>query len=1013
MAHPLPDQLRPADPWRKSSPRVARRAGIWALWVVAGIVAGLWGAPSLLNWGRFRGTLAALAGAELGRPVIIDGDVALRLVPETVLTANDVVLSDRGDGITARIASLRLELSPLKLLSGRIVPHDLVLDSPVVTLPWPLPLDLANPVRPRLPHPFAAHVENGRLLIGQAIITGITAAIHGGPAETPGTPEDHPVAAFGAEGFAAFDGHDWRFATALGAPDADGVSAVDLTLQGQGSAAGTRAAIEGTLAEGALAGRLRAGGPDLSVLMPAPAEPWDAALPFVATGKLIVSPALSLALGHAPATGTLALRLAPPARLDGRLDATAVDLDRWQALLAGGKFRSAMPAIPVRLTLAASNATLLGGTLSEAGGILAFADGATRVAGMHAILPGGAQLTLGGALSRGKDGTLGVTGPARLDAPDLRATLAWLRPAAPTLIDALPPSVLTRATLAGDIVFTPGALTASHLAGSLDGAAVSGALGLRGGARPAIAADLRLAMVDLDAWLAGGIGRLGGSLADFARPLAGLDTHLILAADRARLHGETLEGLALTASTDAAGLRIDRLAARWDGIAFAAAGGLTADGRLQNARVHAAIADPALTLAQWPPAFGVGPWGMGPWGVRSWPVFAGLWQRDTALALSADGPPEAVALRLQATSGDLLLEAEGTRDTGTGAGRTTLTLRHPGAPRLLAALGVADAHRWLATGAVALRADVRDAPGRLSVRDFALTAAALRLEGEAEIAYAGAAPRFDISLLAEGLPLPASGLSLAPLTDLTLPPRWQGHIGLTAAAVTAGLRPLAENAGFAARFAGGDLAIDGAARVGGGRFTLQAAVDGASAPPRLAVRADLADAAFAGPLTGLPLDADGGAASATLALDSVGATPAALAANLTGQVRATLGALRLTGFDLPLLADLAAPGAHPSRAALVSALSSGASPQLSGTIEGKIAKGRVSLSGGPLASADGTVGVAGTIGVPSGDLDLHVDIVPAGATRHFGRHLTGPWTEAKAVPDPGPPSAAAKRKPHR
>ena len=93
-------------------------------------------------------------------------------------------------------------------------------------------------MRPSVPRPFAAHVEGGTLLIGQAEVTGITAAIHGGPAPAPGLVQDSgPVAAFGAEGFAKFDGQRWRFTTALGAPDADGVSAIDLAMQGQGPSA--------------------------------------------------------------------------------------------------------------------------------------------------------------------------------------------------------------------------------------------------------------------------------------------------------------------------------------------------------------------------------------------------------------------------------------------------------------------------------------------------------------------------------------------------------------------------------------------------------------------------------------------------------------------------------------------------------------------------------------------------------------------------------------------------------
>jgi hypothetical protein len=130
------------------------------------LVAAVWAVPPMLDWNRFRTEIAAFAGAELGRTVVIGGDVTLRLLPQAVLTANDVTVPDQGDGMSARVASLRLEVGIWPLLAGRLVVHDLVLGSPVLTLPAALPGSVVNPARPHVPHAFAAHVENGILRTG-------------------------------------------------------------------------------------------------------------------------------------------------------------------------------------------------------------------------------------------------------------------------------------------------------------------------------------------------------------------------------------------------------------------------------------------------------------------------------------------------------------------------------------------------------------------------------------------------------------------------------------------------------------------------------------------------------------------------------------------------------------------------------------------------------------------------------------------------------------------------------
>ena len=92
-----------------------------------------WQIPPRLDWARLRPRVAALASAELGRPVAIGGDVAITLLPQAVVVAKDVSLADRGDGISARIGALRLRVAFWPLLRGRVLPRELMLDRPAVT----------------------------------------------------------------------------------------------------------------------------------------------------------------------------------------------------------------------------------------------------------------------------------------------------------------------------------------------------------------------------------------------------------------------------------------------------------------------------------------------------------------------------------------------------------------------------------------------------------------------------------------------------------------------------------------------------------------------------------------------------------------------------------------------------------------------------------------------------------------------------------------------------------------
>src|ERR1700758_305238 len=140
--------------------RALRNLGIAAAALLALLLGAAWVVPQHLDWDRTRGTLAGFASQVLGRKVRIEGHVSLNLLPNPTLTANGISVADTGDGIAISAAALRLQVALPALLRGRIEPRDLVLQSPVMRVPFPFsPSAVAN--RPAWLRGLAARIEDG------------------------------------------------------------------------------------------------------------------------------------------------------------------------------------------------------------------------------------------------------------------------------------------------------------------------------------------------------------------------------------------------------------------------------------------------------------------------------------------------------------------------------------------------------------------------------------------------------------------------------------------------------------------------------------------------------------------------------------------------------------------------------------------------------------------------------------------------------------------------------------
>jgi hypothetical protein len=925
----------------------------------------VWIAPAMLDWNRYRTEIADFAASELGRPVSIGGDVTLKLLPRAVLTAADVTFPDQGDGVSARLHALRLEIAVGPLLRGRLVVRDLVLGAPELKLPWPLPANLGSPVRPYVRHPFTARVEGGSVDVGAVAVTGIDAALR----------SDAATGTLRIQGGAVLAGAPWRFTTTLGTPDADGKAAVFIGIDGQDATQGTEGSFEGSLSAGIATGEVEGHGPDLARLIAAPHGGWHARGPFTAAAGLLALPQLDFAGAGSEAHGRILLRITRPAGLDLGVSVQNLDAALWVPALAAMQ----TPALPLHLTLDAAHVALLGGNVADVRLAVALDGGGAVIERAAAMLPGRATLTLGGKAGRDGSGFF-VEGPARLDAPDVRATLAWLRPLAVPFIGPLiglpPGTALHHASIAGQMRAASGKLSVSGMTGRVDDTKISGGFGIALADRPGFGMGLMVDRLPLDA-VAG------------ASP--GFDGDIFVKAADATWHGTSLGALDVSLHSAPAGMTLKRLTLDGRAGTLSLTGTLGADHSL--AGVHGAASTrnvPALARAA------------ATFGFPAQLLQPGLWEGGATVEMNAAGPAHAWKAQIRADAGDLHLEAEASIDAGAPSATATITIRHPGAPRLLAALGAEHPERWLETGSFAVLAQLSATPAHVHVANLDITAATLRASGQLDADLSQATPAIAATLDVDTLPLPWR--EAFPSTWLR---GWDGILHISAERVLADLQPMAHALRADVAVQGGAILADPVnADVGArGTVTGEMAADASQVPARVAAMLGFTDVAPPGALTGLPLDISAGSLSGTANFAAAGDDAAAWLASCSGDLAFQLSDGAIAGLDLSRVSRLASVR-RPSPKALAAALAAGMSPGVSGSMSGSMDHGRLSLAPTTLTSPAGALGVSGTLMLDGSASDIIVAVTPAvPSPPPMHLHLTGPWNTARVQADIGQPAA--------
>jgi uncharacterized protein involved in outer membrane biogenesis len=935
------------------------------------LLGAVWLVPPWLDWNRYRDDVAALASDVLGHPVRIEGGITLRLLPQPLLVAERVsVGTGTGAGITADQLLLRVALSPL--LAGRVDARDLVLRGADIRLPWPLDPEALVLRAPSWLSSLSARIERGRLQLGEVAVTGLEATLA----------TNNISGSFLSAGRARSGGRDWMFTARISRPGGDGAVGVDITLDGQGPAQGLGGVVSGQMqADGTLLGRISVRGPDLSQLLPAPPVPFRAEGRLTSGGGLVAADEMTGEFAGAPVHGAVALRLSPRVRLDVALTASRVDLDAWLPALRKGAEGGAFARLPVGIDLSAEAAPLAGGTLREVRGAFDIEAGTVQVREARAVLPGDAQVRLEGrATTDGARGRIRFEGEAWLTAPSLRTTLAWAVQAGLGPVDSLPPGVLRRAELAGRVALDGSEINLSGLTGQVDGTPLAASLSWRPAPRPALQALVALERLDLGPWLPDAWPKLPAA----ARAFGTLSLDLQLEAAQASWRGHAMAPLALELTAEPGRVVLRRLELQGLGAAFAASGTLTEGGRLTDARLDLR-ADHGAGLA---------------------PVVAGLLGQDTAtrmapllaravaLQIQGGGAPDALGLALAGSLGDLRLEATPTFDLAAGRWAGALTLRHPGAPRLAEALGIAGAPAWLGDGSFGLVAQITYGPSRIVAEPFDLAAGGLRARGALTLAR-GAMPRLTGTIAAESLPLPLPYPRSPDPLPLEALAGWEASIELTAGEVLLAQERALTDARATIGLTQGVLRIDPlSARLAGGAATGALVFDAAARPPTLALRAGMTGALVSAPVFDAPLDIAGGSLDGTLRLAAAGFSPAGLLASLGGSFTLAGREGVLAGIDVArMLPDL-------EEEALRAALSGGATAFERLAMDGTIDRGGLTLTRAALSGPAGAVTATGTIDLTRALLALRLAVVPAvPEAPEIGLRVTGPADAVVRVPE--------------
>jgi hypothetical protein len=932
------------------------------------LLAVIWVGPRLLDWNTHRDAIEAAASGFLGRDVEISGPIRLSLLPEPSITAEKVEVRDDGDGVRMGTRALTLNLSLGALLTGRVDVTHVALDRPVIRLPWPLPSGPISIEPPPWLASLSADISRGSLTIGPLHVTEADLSVVTGGAQT----------ALRIDGTANAGGKSWQVGIGLAWPQTDGSAPLQITLQNADTPASTFGFKGAMQANGQVLGQFTAHGDDLAALVPAPALPFDATGTLHADGRGVNLADLALTLGTMPATGDLRLRLTPPKApmaptpsLTIHLHTPMLDLAPWLTAFPAGS----RAAAPLSLDLDADAAVFGDGLLRRFGLRIVTSATRIRVDDIHASLPGEAAIALTGYYDPAR---LSFLGKMSLGVPSPAITLHWLAQSKllPDLSGAL--SGLGSLAVAADIDADPRRAAVTAITGRMNDTTIAGGFVLGLGATPSLGAGLAFGKIDLDQWLPPDWLSSPPRPDLLAHELAGITADLRLSAQEVWLGDERIDDALLDAAISGGRVDLRQLAGRDQGMQLLASGTMSAGGVLRDARLVLAAphASPFVDLL--------------PNRLRG---ATSVWAAPLQASLTAAGPPDALALSVQGTLGDLDFSAQPVMDLIHDHWQGAVTLRHPSAARLLRGLGYGDAAAWLGEGSFSVVANAASDGSSWAVAP--LTFSLGMLHGSGRVARSSARPpderRITGTLAIDTLPWPEPEADEPIPVDLLR--GWQATLGITVRQVVDNLSPVATDVRAYTDVTGGVLrvAIEHATILGGtASGTLRLA---AADPPRLAATFGLSGARLtAGSASALPDWLAGGVTAAGLdghvSLSARGYSLGSWLASLDASLGVTLAQGALSGIDLaaipkPGLGDALAPTRK-------SALFAGTTPFAAISTMARVRQGDLQLDAFQLSGAAGEMTAAGQIDLVQGMCNINLGLKPPGGGAALSAVLQGP-----------------------
>jgi uncharacterized protein involved in outer membrane biogenesis len=500
--------------------------------------------PSLIDLNARKAEIAAAVKKATGRDLVIDGPIALSILPEPTVTLSGVkffnVPGSKNPNMV-EVKSVTVKPSLLPLLTGNLEVSEVTLVEPKIVLEinaegkpnWEFTPSVAE-AKPAAPKPASPRplslgrltIDNGTLIFSDSK-AGISIVAEKANFSASVRSLDGP---YSLAGSATINGAPLRLDLSVGAKGADG-HAVDLALE-----AGGKLAFKGKLSElgpnARLTGIASSSSDNLVVfaetLVKMTGRP-EPNLPPVLAGKFAFDGAIDasqtaisakdfkLALGQDNAGGSLSLTLKPALAVEGKLAADRLDLDRWLAAMArpaeprapatpppaGATAEPASPAGPSLLaSITAKLAFEIGELIYNKQPVRNIAlelearGGAVAVPKLTATLPGDLVLQARSTMSGDPDRP-NVSGDFSLVGPKLRETLSWLA----VDVSSVPADKLQRLSLKGRMSSNGGNVQVSDATFELDDLKGTGGITVTFSVPLSIVTNVTLETLDLDSYL--------------------------------------------------------------------------------------------------------------------------------------------------------------------------------------------------------------------------------------------------------------------------------------------------------------------------------------------------------------------------------------------------------------------------------------------------------------------------------------------------------------------------------